>query len=162
MCLFHGCFRYKPLQFFTNQQKAQFSVQITWLVGFLPAEPRQGIEFSPGRCEVWVRPEGQWCRLWGGKGSTTRDLFLVPLRCSLKAISENHIFWTWTKNHEWNNVVAFEWSIRWREYTSHESLIDPFRVGIQASAALAGFVCYRFVDPSTWFLRKGSGEVVKQ
>jgi len=49
-------------------------------------------------------------------------------------------------------------------------LIDPFPGGIQASAALAGFACYRFVDPSDeadWFclpgvLKKGGCEVVKQ
>ena len=168
MCLLYGCFRYKPLQFFTNRQKAQFSVQITWLVGFLPAEPRQGIEFSPGRCEVWVRPAGQSCRLWGGKGSTTRDLFPVPYDAVWKQDQRTIFFelgpksmnektwWLLNDQSVEETHIDFSWIFDWSFPRRHPSISSsiwlcllPFR-GSQWPGKLIGSVYLVFEERQLW------------
>ena len=130
--------------------------------------PAQGIEFSPGRCEVWVRPEGQppvSAFRGGGKGSTHPRFvqFVSPKMLFWKQHHLDHIFlyigpkisWSNKKSvldHFWMNPsveethMYFSWIFDWSFSRRHPSISSaswlcllPFR-GSQWPGKLIGSV----------------------
>ena len=128
--------------------------------------PAQGIEFSPGRCEVWVRPEGQvWCRNRGVVKVQPSEVCSVcsPKMLFWKQHHLDHIFlyigpkisWSNKKrvvDHFWMNPFVeethmyFSWIFDWSFSRRHPSISSaswlcllPFR-GSQWPGKLIGSV----------------------